>query len=196
MSSSLTTLGTTLLPPCRGSEMRRLPATVALSLSMCAPFVAHAQFTDPATQRPGRNPNQPIDQAYTDKIHKYTTESFFLSPLVDYMPAKPGVPTPVAELGDIAGAPGKLPYAEEVYDYMRKLEKALPGRVKVYSIGKTEEGREHIAVAIASEELMKNYEANRAKLAKLADPRLINMDDKQAQAIVTSSAPVYYITGD
>ena len=175
--------------------MRRSPATLALLLVVAAAPLARAQFTDPASQRPGRNPNQPLDEAYTDKIKKYTTESFFLSPLVDYMPAKAGVPTPTAVLGDIAGAPGKLPYAEEVYDYMRRLEKALPGRVKVYSIGKTEEGREHIAVAIASEDLMKNYEANRAKLAKLADPRTINMDDKQAQAIVTSAAPVYYITG-
>ena len=50
---------------------------------------------------------------------------------------------------------------------MRRLEKALPGRVKVFSIGKTEEGREHIAVAVASEALMKNYEANRAALGKL-----------------------------
>ena len=173
--------------------MRRSLATLALLAG--AASTARAQFTDPASQRPGRNPNQPLDQAYTDKIKKYTTESFFLSPLVDYMPAKAGVPTPESVLGDIAGAPGKLPYAEEVYDYMRRLEKAMPGRVKVYSIGKTEEGREHIAVAIASDDLMKNYEANRAKLAKLADPRTINMDDKQAQAIVTSAAPVYYITG-
>ena len=111
------------------------------------------------------------------------------------MPARAGVPTPTAVLGDIAGAPGKLPYSKEVYDYMRRLEKAMPGRVKVFSIGKTEEGREHIAVAIGSEALIKNYEVNRTALGKLADPRLINFDDKQAQAIVTTAAPVYYITG-
>src|SRR4029077_20156887 len=156
---------------------------------------AHAQFMDPAASRPGRDPKQAIDDAYTKKIKEYTTEPFFLSPLVDYMPAKAGVPTPTAVLGDVAGAPGKLPYSKEVYDYMRRLEKAMPGRVKVYSIGKTEEGREHIAVAIASEALMKNYEANRNALGKLADPRTINFDDKQAAAIVTSAAPVYYITG-
>ena len=44
----------------------------------------------------------------------------------------------------MAGAPGKLPYAEEVYRYMRMLERASP-RVRVYSIGTTEEGREMIA---------------------------------------------------
>ena len=53
-------------------------------------------------------------------------------------------------LGDVAGAPGMLPYSEDVYNYMRMLETASP-RVKVFSIGKTEEGREMIAVAVADE---------------------------------------------
>src|SRR5579872_2685182 len=91
-----------------------------------------------------RDPSQPVDQEYTKKILEYTTEPFFNSPLTDYLPASKTVPTPKAVLGDIAGAPGKLPYAEEVYDYMRRLEKAAPARVKVFSIGKTEEGREMI----------------------------------------------------
>src|SRR5262245_65105951 len=89
--------------------------------------------------RPGRDPNQPIDEDYTKKIKEYTTETFFLSPLVDYMPAAKCIPTPKAVLGDVAGAAGKLPYSKEVYEYMRLLEKSTP-RVKVFSIGKTEEG--------------------------------------------------------
>src|SRR6187401_1777548 len=104
---------------------------------------------DLAMAKPGRDPNQPIDEEYTKKIKEYTTEEFFLSPVVDYMPASKTVPTPKAVLGDIAGAPGKLPYVKEVHDYMRRLEKATP-RVKVYSIGTTEEGREMLAVAVAS----------------------------------------------
>jgi hypothetical protein len=60
--------------------------------------------------RPARDPNQPIDSAYTKKILEYTTEKFFLSPLVDYMPASRTVPTPMAVLGDIAGARNNLPY--------------------------------------------------------------------------------------
>src|SRR5258705_13730897 len=97
--------------------------------------------------KPGRDANQPIDEEYTKKIREYTTEPFFNSPLTDYLPASSHVPTPKSVLGDVAGAPGKLPYAEEVYRYMRLLEKASP-RVKVFSIGTTEEGREMIAVAI------------------------------------------------
>ncbi len=147
-----------------------------------------------AQTKPGRDPNQPIDQEYTNKIREYTTEPFFNSPLTDYLPASPNVPTPKAVLGDVAGAPGKLPYAEDVYKYMRMLERASP-RVKIYSIGTTEEGREMIAVAVASEQLLSRLEENRARLTKLADPRTINMDEAEADRLVAASFPVYYITG-
>jgi hypothetical protein len=143
---------------------------------------------------PARDPKQPVDDAYSAKIKKYTTQPFFTSPLVDYLPASKTVPTPEAVLGDVAGAPGILPYAEDVYKYMRLLEKASP-RVKVFSIGKTEEGREMIAVAVSSPENLKNLDENRARLAKLADPRTIKLDDAEADRIVAQSVPVYYITG-
>src|SRR5581483_1950870 len=129
-------------------------------------------FAQPAVRtqfKPGRSQTQPIDEAYTKKISEYTTEAFFNSPLTDYLPASNSVPTPKAVLGDIAGAPGILPYSHEVYRYMRMLEKATP-RVKVFSIGKTEEGREMIAVAVAAEHLLTQLDDNRARLAKLADP--------------------------
>jgi hypothetical protein len=44
-------------------------------------------------------------------------------------------------------------------------------RVKVFSIGKIEEGREMIVVAVSSEANLAKLDANRANLAKLADPR-------------------------
>src|SRR5580700_3042496 len=142
----------------------------------------------------GRDASQPVDEEYTKKIREYTTETFFNSPLTDYLPASKTVPTPKVVLGDVAGAPGILPYSKEVYSYMRMLEKASP-RVKVFSIGKTEEGREMIAVAVASERLISTLDANRARLAKLADPRTINMDDAEAEKLVAASTPIYYITG-
>jgi Zinc carboxypeptidase len=144
--------------------------------------------------KPGRDPNQPVDEEYTKKIREYTTEPFFNSPLTDYLPASAIVPAPNSVLGDVAGAPGKLPYAEEVYRYMRLLEKASP-RVKVYSIGSTEEGREMIAVAVASEQLLARLDENRARLSKLADPRTINLNDEEADKLVAASFPIYYITG-
>src|SRR5438045_2592354 len=148
---------------------------LCLSLLALVP-VAYAQ----TPIKPGRDPQQPVDEEYTQKIREYTTEPYFLSPLVDYLPASPNVPTPKVVLGDVAGAPGKLPYTADVNRYMRMLAAASP-RVKVYSIGKSEEGREMIAVAVASERLLAQLDENRARLAKLADPRTINMDDTEAE---------------
>ncbi len=78
---------------------------------------------------------------------------------------------------------------------MRMLEKAAPGRVKVFTIGHTEEGREMIAVAVSSEKNIADLEVNRQRLVKLADPRLLQMNDAQADAIIKSTVPIYYITG-
>src|SRR6266581_4400047 len=134
--------------------MKRLSAILFM---LTAPLMA-------AEVVPARDPAQPIDEEYTRKIREYTTEPFFLSPLVDYLPASSSVPTPKAVLGDIAGARNNLPYTKEVHAYMRMLAKASP-RVRVYSIGTSEEGREMIAVAVASESLFANLDRNRANLA-------------------------------
>jgi hypothetical protein len=50
-------------------------------------------------------------------------------------------------------------------------------------------------VALASEQLIANMEVNRAKLAKLADPRTIGMNDAEAARIAADAIPVYYVTG-
>ncbi|HEX6650050.1 MAG TPA: M14 family zinc carboxypeptidase [Pyrinomonadaceae bacterium] len=162
--------------------------------ALCLLLLTLAAASTIAQVKPARDPNQPIDQEYTNKIREYTTEPFFNSPLTDYLPASSDVPTPKAVLGDVAGAPGKLPYAEDVYKYMRMLERASP-RVKVFSIGTTEEGREMIAVAVASEQLISKLDENRAHLTKLADPRTINFDEAEADRLVAASFPIYYITG-
>jgi hypothetical protein len=141
-----------------------------------------------------RDPGQPVDRQYTDQILKYTTDPSFISPLVDYLPASKTVPTPAKVLGDVSGAPDMLPYAEDVYKYFRLLESSSP-RVKVFTIGHSEEGREMIAAAIADPKLLDNAKANDARLAQLADPRMIGLDDARARQIVDQSWPVYYITG-
>jgi hypothetical protein len=165
-----------------------LPAALLLLAAIAAPAQTdlNANFA--------RDPKQPIDQTYTDHIRKYTTDARFSSPLVDYLPASPTVPTPAKILGDVSGAPDMLPYAEDVYKYFRLLEKVSP-RVKVVTIGHSEEGREMIAVAIADEALLKSQKENDDRLAKLADPRLIGLDDSKAKSLIDQSYPVYYITG-
>src|SRR5271170_5470261 len=141
--------------------IRLLPAPIAatiLSFAIC-PVVAQTALNDVFA----RDSRQPIDQAYTDHIRKYTTDPQFSSRLVDYLPASATVPTPTKVLGDVAGAPDILPYAEDVYRYFRLLAAASP-RVQVFTIGHSEEGREMIAVAVADESLLNQAEQNGARL--------------------------------
>jgi hypothetical protein len=170
------------------------PSRLSAVISLLASFAAAPLLSQQLNSNFARDPAQPVDQQYTDLIHKYTTDPQFSSPLVDYLPASKTVPTPAKVLGDVSGAPDMLPYAEDVYKYFRMLEAASPS-VKVVSIGHSEEGREMIAVAIASPELLAGAKANDARLAKLADPRTIKMDDATARQLVDQSYPVYYITG-
>jgi hypothetical protein len=160
--------------------------TLASMLGAAVPVVADNGF--------GRDPNQAVDRWYTEQIQKYTTGAKLNSPLTDYLPASSSVPTPAKVLGDVSGAPDMLPYAEEVYRYFRLLAASSP-RVKVFTIGHTEEGREMIAAAIADESLLSKLKENEGRLRKLADPRSIGMDDRAAQSLAASSFPVYYITG-
>ena len=157
-------------------------------------FCATALYAQVLDSTFARDPHQPVDQDYTEKIQKYTTDPSFTSPLVDYLPASKSVPTPAKILGDISGAPDMLPYAEDVYKYFRLLEASTP-RVKVFPIGHSEEGREMIAVAIADAKLLADAKTNDARLAQLADPRTIGLDDAKARPLIDQSWPVYYITG-
>jgi hypothetical protein len=141
-----------------------------------------------------KDPKQAIDRDYTERIQKYTTGSALNSPLTNYLPESKIVPTPAKVLGDVAGAPGILPYAEDVYRYFRMLEQNTQ-RVKVFTIGHTEEGREMIAAAVADETLLAKADENEARLAKLADPRIIHSVDQIAGQLAAQSFPIYYITG-
>jgi hypothetical protein len=173
-------------------SIRNLAGALAL-LPFLLGATAFSQ-TAPLNDSFSRDPKQPIDADYTKKILEYTTGPNFISPLVNYLPASRTVPTPAKVLGDVSGAPNMLPYAEDVYSYFRLLASSTP-RVKVVTIGHSEEGREMIAVAIADEALLKNQKENNDRLAKLADPRTIGMDDEKAKQLVDASYPVYYITG-
>ncbi len=170
------------------------PTLFIRSLCLVVVLAVLALAQNAVNIKPGRDQKQPIDEDYTRKIREYTTQPFFNSPLTDYLPASTKVPTPKAVLGDVAGAPGKLPYSHEVYRYMRMLESASP-RVKVFSIGKTEEDREMIAVAVSAEANIAKLEENRARLAKLADPRTINLNDDEAEKLIPDTVPIYYLTG-
>jgi hypothetical protein len=155
---------------------------------------ALADAGSPLENHYARDATQPVDAWYGARIAEYTTDPAFNTILTNYLPASSSVPTPAKVLGDVSGAPNHLPRLEAVYRYFRMLEAASP-RVKVFSIGRSEEGREMIAVAIADEQLIAGLDANRERLADLGDPRRIGFDDARAAALIAQATPVYYLTG-
>ncbi len=169
---------------------------VVITVGLVVSLQARAQISETAlgVEQFAKDPKQPLDRWYTDRIQKYTTGPHLNSPLTNYLPASKTVPTPSKVLGDVSGAPDMLPYAEDVYRYFRLLAQSSP-RVKVYTIGHTEEGREMIAAAVGDESLLAQSKQNSERLAKLADPRSIGLNDKTAAGLAGQSFPIYYITG-
>src|SRR5438445_5816547 len=100
----------------------------------------------------------------------------FLTELVDHVPASDRVPTPQKVLGYVAGTPEKLTYARDVHRYFRALAKASP-RVKVWSMGKSEEGREMVLVAVSDEANLARLDRIKDVTARLGDPRRTGPDE-------------------
>jgi galactose-1-phosphate uridylyltransferase len=94
---------------------------------------------------------QTNDAEYTAKIRELTPTDAkwkFTTELVDHLPASSTVPTPLKVLGYVPGTIGKLSRTEDINKYFRAVAAASP-RVKVFSLGMSEEGREMIVAAVA-----------------------------------------------
>src|ERR1700683_3827664 len=83
-----------------------------------------------------------------EAIAAATTDPHFTSPWVSYIPQSATVPSPEKFLGRILGAPGELLGTEKTYAYARALAAASP-RVRVFTIGHSEEGREVLMMGMA-----------------------------------------------
>jgi hypothetical protein len=129
---------------------------------------------------------------YTKKIKEYTTEPFFITELVDHLPLSSCVPAPDAFLHHIVGAPDVLDYTKDINDYMRLLASKSP-RVKVFSIGTSEEGREMLAVIVTDEANMAKLDRYKEINARLADPR--GLSDAEAQKLIAEDKPIYWADG-
>ncbi len=135
---------------------------------------------------------QANDPGFAEFVKKATTRPDFLSPLVDHLPTKAGVPTPKDILGYHIGTEKKLTYIADQQRFFRTLEKALPGRFKTEVVAKTEEGRDIMVVYVSSEANIKNLETNRQNMRKLADPR--GLTDAQVQQLIAGTKPHYHIS--
>ncbi len=169
-----------------GISLRARKSLLNLVTCMFILACSHAVFAQ-ATP-----PKQANDEEYTKKIKEYLSDPRFTSELVDHLPASSKVPTPLKFLGKMPGQPGELYYNADINRYYEELAKDSP-RAKFWKLGmKSEEGRDMVVLAIGNEESIKNLDKYKADLAALTDPR--KTTEEQAQKIIHTSKPIYWIT--
>lgn len=161
----------------------RLPRWAAIAcLSVLLAAFPHAQ--------PAPAARESFDADFARSVREWTTAPEFLSPLVDQLPLVKGIPTPKGVLGYHVGTPKRLTKTDAALAYYRALEKASP-RIRVTTIGKTDEGRDVTVVYIASEATLKNLATHTANLGRLADPR--GLPEEDAKRLIAITPPMYHL---
>ncbi len=94
--------------------------------------------------------------------------------------------SPTKYLGHVVGAAGELSSTAKIYGYFRKLAETSP-RVRVETIGRSEEGRDILLVAVADEAGLRDLDRLKAATAALADPR--KTTPEAAEALIASARP-------
>src|SRR5262245_36662788 len=135
---------------------------------------------------------QKLDAEYTAKIKAATPDARISTELVDHMPASDRVPSPLKFFGYVPGEPGHLTYHKDIVRYYEALQQASP-RVKLFTIGRSEEGRDMVALAIADEATIKQLDKYKQITARLTDPRKISESD--ARQLIATGKPIYYASG-
>ncbi len=169
-------------------SMRQISCAIAMAVA-CAPM-AMAQSTSTASARAAAA-TQPNDTEYTRLIKADLSDPRVTTELVDHLPASATVPSPLKFFGHIIGAYGELDYAKDMDRYLAAIAKASP-RAKYWTIGKTEEGRDMVVLAIADEETIKHLDRFRGMLNQLTDPR--RTTEAQAQKLIHTAKPIYWMT--
>src|SRR3954469_4101825 len=139
-----------------------------------------------------RDPAQQQDADFEKSVKEWTTQPYFISPLVDHLPVVKGIPSPKEILGYHIGAPYKLTYYADILKYYRALAAATP-RVRVETIGKSDEGRERVVGWVSSDDNIRGLQKNRDNLAKIADPRGVSPD--QIKQLIATTKPHYHFMG-
>jgi hypothetical protein len=158
---------------------RRLWAALLVAAAVAAPVAAQ----------------QPIDSVYTAKLREISPSHprwNLTTELVNYLPASSTVPTPLDVIGYVPGEVGKLSKSPAIHGYFRTVAEASP-RVKVWSMGPTDLGKEMIVAAIADEHTIERIEEYREMARRLSDPRGLSADERAR--LIREAKPIYHITG-
>jgi Zinc carboxypeptidase len=174
----------------RGLSLAILAGTVPV-LAQPAPTPAATPAAGAPADLAGFAPDRP-EPGSVEKIREYTTAPEFLPESVAYVPDSETVPSPEKVLGHLAGAPDELSRTAQIYAYFRRLAQATD-RVKVETIGTSEEGREILLVQVSNAENLKNLDRYKDLSAQLADPRRTTRE--AARALAAQGKVFYYLTG-
>jgi hypothetical protein len=149
-------------------------------------------FSAGRQQAPGQAQTQTLDEEYTKRILAQTPDKRILTELVDHMPLSETVPSPLKFFGYIPGENSRVTYHKDIVAYYQALDKASD-RVTMWEIGKTEEGRPMVALAVSDEATIASLDKYKKITAQLSDPR--KLTETQARELVKAGKPFYYITG-
>ena len=143
---------------------------------------AFAQESSPDRPEPGS----------VEQIREYTTEERFLPETVSYVPESETVPSPGDVLGRIVGTPDELTRVADIHGYFRRLDEASD-RVRVETIGRSEEGRDILLVAVSDAENVAQLDRWRDITARLADPRITSREE--ARQLASEGKVIYHLLG-
>src|SRR2546423_258950 len=186
---SLRTISVCLLVLCVAGAASRFSIGVRAQKPEKAKTAHPAAPPKPETKTPSTANNA----EYAAKVKANTTESYFMTELVDHLPASDKVPSPDKVIGYEVGAPGHLTYSKDLYRYYRELEKTTP-RVRVFTAPeKSEEGKEQLLIAVGDEAALAKLDRYKEITAKLADPR--KLTDAEADQLIGEGKALYWASG-
>jgi zinc carboxypeptidase len=136
-------------------------------------------------------PDRP-EPGSVEKIREYTTSPRYLPETVSYVPDSATVPSPTQVLGHLAGASDELTHVADVHRYFRRLA-AASDRVRVTTIGTSEEGREILLAMISEPQNLAALDHYKEVTARLADPRATPREE--ARRLAAEGKVFYYLTG-
>jgi hypothetical protein len=164
--------------------------SLGLGVVLCVALGAGAPSARQVARTPA--PAQQIDQDYTKRILDNTPDKRILTELVDHMVTSATVPSPLKFLGYVPGENNRVTYHADIVRYLQALDKASD-RVTMWTIGKSDEGRDMVSVAIADEATIKQLDKYKQITAQLTDPR--KLTDAQARTLIQTGKPIYYASG-
>ncbi len=179
----------------RGFRSVRVSFVFRLAAALSCVALLMATDGSPAAEIGGRpqteNPFAPDrpEPGSVEAIARFTTEPRFNSPWTAYVPFSETVTSPTRYLGRIVGAEGELSSVARIYGYFRRLAEESP-RVRVETIGRSEEGREILLVIVSDEAGIRDLARLKEATSALSDPR--RTSPEAAEAIIAQARPIYY----